>query len=147
MKPAAGQTSISVWIARHTILLWLGVIVNVIFVVALLIDPRWLLDLVGIPLKELVWARIAGGLLMIVTVFYIPAALDFGRYRATAYLAIFPARTFGAVFFFLAVILFGQPPGFLVASLVDALIGATTLYCLIRIKALEGRSDGSGVIR
>ena len=44
-------------------------------------------------------------------------------------------------------ILSGQPPGFLLASLVDALIGSTTLYCLIRIKALEGRSSESGVIR
>ena len=146
MKPA-GQTAISVWIARHTILLWLGVILNAIFVVALLIDPRWLLELVGIPLRELVWARIAGGLLMIITIFYIPAALDFGRYRVNAYLAVFPARTFGAVFFFLAVVLFGQPPGFLVASLVDAVIGATTLYCLIRIKALEERPGEAGVIR
>ena len=146
MKPA-GQTAISVWIARHTILLWLGVIANAIFVVALLIDPRWLLDLVGIPLQELVWARIAGGLLMIITIFYIPAAIDFGRYRTNAYLAVFPARTFGAVFFLLAVVLFGQPPGFLVASLVDAVIGATTLYCLIRIKALEARPSEAGVIR
>ena len=146
MRPA-GQTSVSVWIARHTILLWLGVILNATFVVALLIDPRWLLDLLGIPLQQLLWARIAGGLMMIVTVFYIPAAVDFGRYRINAYLAVFPARTFGAVFFFLAVILFGQPPGFLVASLVDALIGSTTLYCLIRIKALEERSSESGIIR
>ena len=145
MKPA-GQT-VSVWIARHTVLLWLGVILNATFVVALLIDPRWLLDLLGIPLQELIWARIAGGLLMIVTVFYIPAALDFGRYRTNAYLAVFPARTFGAVFFFLAVVLSGQPPGFLVVSLVDALIGSTTLYCLIRIQVLEGRSSESGVIR
>ena len=75
------------------------------------------------------------------------AALDFGRYRANAYLAVFPSRTFGAVFFFLAVFLFGQPPGFLVVSLLDAVIGSTTLYCLIRIKALEGRSSESGVIR
>ncbi len=146
MKPA-GQTAISVWIARHTILLWLGVIVNAILVAALVLDPRWLLDLLGIPLENLIWARIAGGLLMIITVFYVPAALDFGRHRTNAYLAVFPARTFGAVFFFLAVILFGQPPGFLVAALVDAFIGATTLYCLIRIKALEERPGGFGVIR
>jgi hypothetical protein len=145
MKP--GQTAVSVWIARHTILLWLGVVLNAILVIAILIDPRWLLDLLGIPLQQLIWARSSGGLLMIITVFYIPAALDFGRYRANAYLAVFPSRTFGAVFFFLAVFLFGQPPGFLVVSLLDAVIGSTTLYCLIRIKALEGRSSDSGVIR
>lgn len=143
MKPA--QPTIGVWIARHTIFVWLGVLLNLVFVVLLLFCPRWFLDLLGIPLQELIWARIAGGLLLIISVFYVPAALDFGRYRANAHIAVFPARTFGAVFFFLAVFLFDQPPGFLVASLVDAFIGSITLYCLIRIKALEGRS--SGVIR
>jgi hypothetical protein len=84
---------------------------------------------------------------MIISVFYVPAAVDFDRYRVNAYIAIFPSRTFGASFFFFAVVLFGQPVGFLSISLVDAFIGATTLYCLIRINTLEKQSDTSGVIR
>jgi hypothetical protein len=143
----ATQNSVSVWIVRHTILVWVGIFLNALFIVPLLFFPQWLLDLFNIPLKELIWARESAGLLMIISVFYVPAAVDFGRYRANAYIAVFPSRTFGATFFFFAVVLFGQPLGFLSISFVDALIGSTTLYCLIRIKQLETQDRASGVIR
>ena len=45
------------------------------------------------------------------------------------------------------VVLFGQPLGFLSISFVDALIGSTTLYCLIRIRALERQQSEAGIIR
>src|SRR6266481_1221745 len=125
------QTTVSVWIVRHTILVWFGIFLNELFI---------------IPLEQLVWARESAGLLMIISAFYVPAAVDFGRYRANAYIAVFPSRTFGATFFFFAVVLFDQPPGFLSISFVDALIGSTTLYCLIRIKTLERQHRESGVI-
>ena len=141
------QNSVSVWIVRHTILVWFGIFLNALFIVPLLFFPQWLLDLFNIPLKELIWARESAGLLMIISVFYVPAAVDFGRYRANAYIAVFPSRTFGATFFFFAVVLFGQPLGFLSISFVDALIGSTTLYCLIRIKQLETQDRTSSVIR
>jgi len=47
----------------------------------------------------------------------------------------------------LAVVLFGQPVGFLSISFVDALIGSTTGYCLIRIATLEKQHRASGLIR
>jgi hypothetical protein len=134
---SAGQSRISVWIVRHTILVWVGIFLNTLFIIPLLFDPRGILDLFGIPLDQLIWARAFAVLLMIISVFYIPAAVDFARYRVNAYMAVFPSRTFGATFCFFAVVLFGQPPGFLSIALVDALIGSTTLYCLIRINALE----------
>jgi len=143
----ARKDSISVWIVRHTILVWFGIVLNALFIVPLLFVPRWFLDLFNIPLKELIWARESAGLLMIISVFYVPAAVDFGRYRANAYIAVFPSRTFGATFFFFAVLLFDQPLGFLSISFVDALIGSTTLYCLIRIRKLEAQDRGSSVIR
>jgi hypothetical protein len=143
----ATQNSVSVWIVRHTILVWFGIFLNTLFIVPLLFFPQWLLDLFNIPLKELIWARESAGLLMIISFFYVPAAVDFGRYRANAYIAVFPSRTFGATFFFFAVVLFGQPLGFLSISFVDALIGSTTLYCLIRIKQLETQDRTSSVIR
>jgi hypothetical protein len=140
------QSTISVWIMRHTILVWFGIFLNLLFIIPLLFFPRWLLDLFGIPLEELIWARGSAGLLMIISVFYVPAAIDFGRYRVNAYIAVFPSRTFGATFFFFAVVLFGQPPGFLSISFVDALIGSTTLYCLIRIKTLEKQHREAGLM-
>jgi hypothetical protein len=141
------RSALSVWIIRHTILVWFGIFLNSLFIIPLFFFPRWTLTQFGIPLENLIWARESAGLLMIISVFYVPAAIDFGRYRVNAYIAVFPSRTFGATFFFLSVVLFGQPPGFLSISFVDALIGATTLYCLIRIRALESQDDGSGIIR
>jgi hypothetical protein len=142
------QSTLSIWIVRHTILIWFGIFLNSLFIIPLFFFPRWMLDLFAIPLDNLIWARESAGLLMIISVFYVPAAVDFARYRANAYIAVFPSRTFGATFFFLAVVLFGQPPGFLSISFVDALIGSTTLYCLIRIRTLEKQSGGqSGFIR
>jgi hypothetical protein len=146
MKTSSNST-VSVWIVRHTYLVWLGIFLNALFIIPLLFCPRWMLDLFNIPLDQLIWARESAGLLMIISTFYVPAAVDFGRYRANAYIAIFPSRTFGATFFFLAVVLFEQPVGFLSISFVDALIGSTTLYCLIRIKTLEKQHRESGVIR
>ena len=141
------QSTLSIWIVRHTILIWFGIFLNSLFIIPLFFFPRWMLDLFAIPLDNLIWARESAGLLMIISVFYVPAAVDFARYRANAYIAVFPSRTFGATFFFLAVVLFGQPPGFLSISFVDALIGSTTLYCLIRIRTLEKQSAHSGFIR
>lgn len=141
------QTALSIWIVRHTILVWFGIVLNSLFIIPLFFFPRWMLDLFAIPLDNLIWARESAGLLMIISVFYVPAAVDFARYRANAYIAVFPSRTFGATFFFVAVVLFGQPPGFLSISFVDALIGSTTLYCLIRIRALEKQGEQSGFIR
>jgi hypothetical protein len=146
MKTAAPST-ISIWILRHTILLWFGIFLNALFIIPLLFFPQWMLDLFSIPLKETVWARESAGLLMIISAFYIPAAVDFGRYRANAYIAVFVSRAFGATFFFFAVVLFDQPPGFLSISFVDAFIGSTTGYCLIRIRALEKQHREAGVIR
>jgi hypothetical protein len=146
MKTAADST-VSIWIVRHTILIWFGIFLNALFIIPLLFFPRWMLELFAIPLDQLIWARESAGLLMIISAFYIPAAIDFGRYRANAYIAVFVSRAFGATFFFFAVVLFGQPLGFLSISFVDALIGSTTGYCLIRIATLEKQHRESGFIR
>jgi len=146
MKTASDST-VSAWIVRHTMLTWFGIFLNALFIIPLLFFPRWMLDLFGIPLDQLIWARESAGLLMIISAFYIPAAVNFGRYRANAYIAVFVSRAFGATFFFLAVVLFDQPPGFLSISFVDALIGSTTGYCLIRIATLERQHRESGFIR
>ena len=128
---------LSIWIARHSLLVWLGIALNLLFIVPLLFDPAWILGLFDIPFGPSIWPRFAGLLLLIVTVFYIPPTIDLERYRANAWLAIFPSRSFGATFFFLAVFVFDQPPGFIVGILLDGVIGLATLYCLIRVTALE----------
>src|SRR5260370_12919926 len=124
----SNESTVSTWILRHTILVWFGIFLNLLFIIPLLFFPRWMLDLFNIPLGQLICARAAAGLLMIISVFYVPAAIDFGRYRANAYIAVSPSRTFGATFFFFAVVLFDQPPAFLSISFLAAFLHPSTLH-------------------
>jgi len=66
-----------------------------------------------------------------------PATLDIDRYRVFAWLAVFPSRTLGTVFFFLAVFVFDQPLGYLAGVFLDGSVGIATLFCLLRILRLE----------
>ena len=129
--------SVAEWAARHSLLVWLGIALNLSLVFPLLFYPEWILGLLGIPLNQLVWGQFSAWLLLLLSIFYIPATLDLKRYRANAWLAVFPSRTGGALFFLIAVFAFGQPPGFLIGTVLDASIGLATLYCLIKIHALE----------
>lgn len=130
--------SVSKWKTRHAILVWIGILLNFAFVIPLIFWPEWILGLFHIPIPpQLVWPRFAGLLLGILSIFYIPATIDIDRYRVFAWLAVFPSRTLGSVFFFLAVFVFGQPLGFLAGVLLDGSIGIVTLYCLIHIVRLE----------
>lgn len=139
------QKPLSVWVARHAILVWVGIALNLAIITPLLFNPTWILGLLGIPLNQLIWARFAGLLLFIISCFYVPATVDFERYRINAWLAVIPSRSGGVVFFFLAVFVFDQPAGFLVGVLVDGFIGLATLYCLIKIETLErSRRVGGG---
>jgi len=116
---------------------WVGILLNFAFVLPLLFWPEWILGLFQIPVNQLIWPRFSALLLGLLSIFYIPATLDIDRYRVFAWLAVFPSRTFGAVFFFIAVFVFDQPLGFLVGVLLDGSVGVLTLFCLIRILRLE----------
>lgn len=131
------RASLGKWVARHTVLVWLGVILNLLFAIPLIFYPFWITGLFDIPLQQSVWARFSGLLLAILSVFYIPATIDLARYRVFAWLAVFPSRTGGVVFFFTAVVIFGQPLGLIIGTLLDGSIGLATLICLIRITAIE----------
>lgn len=136
--------NLSKWIARHTFFVWLGILLNLCFVAVLLLAPAWVLRLFNIPPEESLWPQFAGLLLLVVTLYYVPPTIDLERYRVNAWLAIFPARSFGATFFFLAVFVFDHPPGFLAAVLLDGVIGLATLICLIRVTALERARSAAG---
>ena len=141
---AAPSASLTRWIARHAIVVWLGIVLNLVFALPLLFYPQWLLELFALPPGPTVWPRFAGLLLIILSVFYVPATLDIDRYRIFAWLHVLPSRTFGAVFFTLAVFAFGQPYGFLIAVLLDGGIAAASLFCLIRVTELEGALAAEG---
>lgn len=131
------RQSISRWKARHSAIVLFGIALNLTFALPLLVCPRWVLGLFDIPAgPSTVWPQFAGGLLILLSVFYLPTAWDLDRYRIFAWLAIFPSRSFGVAFFLIA-ILRGEPGGFFVAVLIDGSIAIATLVCLIRIVTLE----------
>ena len=143
MKSALHDSS-TVWIARHSILIWIGIALNLLLIVPLFFFPERLLAFFNLPpLAQPIWARACGMLLAIISVFYVPVTIDFARYRPYAWLAVFPSRTFGATFFAVAVFLLNQPPGFLVVTLIDGFVGLATLICLIKIQQCE-RLEASG---
>ncbi|MCB1934998.1 MAG: hypothetical protein KDF59_03550, partial [Nitrosomonas sp.] len=72
-----------------------GIFLNILLIVPLLFFPAEFLSFVGAPTDKLIWPRFAAILLIIISVFYIPAIIDLKRYRVIAWLAIFPSRCFG----------------------------------------------------
>ena len=137
--------SISRWKLRHSLIVWLGIVLNMGFVIPLLFAPVWLLDLFGLRVEPLIWTQFAGLLLAIISVFYIPATIDIDRYRIFAWLSVFPSRSFGVLFFSFMVFLAHQPAAFLLGVALDGGIGIASLWCLIRIVTLEQEiAEGDG---
>src|SRR6266705_2459480 len=76
-------------LARHyKWVTWFGIFLNSLFIFPLLLFPRFTLDLLGIELDQLIFARTAGLLLLWISVFYIPASLDLKKYRVHAWLGL-----------------------------------------------------------
>lgn len=136
--------SLSRWIARHALVVWLGILLNLAFALPLLFAPEWLLDHFNVQLTQILWAHLTGLLFLVITVFYIPATIDLDRFRIYAWLAVFPSRSLGAVFFFLVVFVFGGPNAFIIGVLLDGSIALASLYCLIQIAKLEHAHLGLG---
>ena len=116
---------------------WFGIILNALFIFPLLLAPRFALDILGIDVQPLLFARVTGMLLLWITVFYIPATIDLKKYRVFAWLAMFPSRLGGATFFFAAVFVFGYPNGYLPIAIVDATILIMQLAVMLKIREVE----------
>jgi hypothetical protein len=93
----------AVWFGR---VVWAGVVANLLLAVPGLLYPQGVLELVVGPYEQalygpdaLLWPRFAALLLILLSLFYVPAALNPFHYRANAWLAVL-AR-FAGVFFFL----------------------------------------------
>jgi hypothetical protein len=84
------------WFSRAT---WIGIAANLALAIPTLAAPEALLARNGLPpAMPVLWPRFAALLLILLSVFYVPAALDPVRYRASAWLAV-AARLAGVVFF------------------------------------------------
>jgi hypothetical protein len=86
------------WFRR---VMWLGIGVNIALAVPTLLLPVRMLTTFDLPVpSEIMWTRFAALLLILLSLFYIPAATDPHRYRTVAVLAV-TSRLAGVLFFFL----------------------------------------------
>lgn len=121
---------------------WFGVAVNFSFGIwAIFIDPHGLLTTLRLgDQQNVIWLYNYSILLMIMSLFYLPAASNPFRYRANAWLLILgrllPASTFG-----IGVLLGYMPKGFLMLMLGDSTIGLIELFLLVRVMR-EGPAPG-----
>ena len=116
------------------IVVYIGVAVNWAFGIwAIFLDPHRLLTTLRLgDQASVLWLYNYSILLMILSLFYIPAAKDPFRYRANAWLLIV-GRLVPASTFLVGVMLGFMPRGFLGLMMGDGLIGLIELVLLIQI--------------
>ena len=90
------DTTAGRWLKR---VIWLGIFANLALALPTLAAPDFMIDRVGLPTATpVLWPRFAGLLLIILSVFYTPAATDLDRYRIVAWFAV-ASRAAGVLFF------------------------------------------------
>jgi hypothetical protein len=84
------------WFTR---VVWIGIVANLALAVPSLVAPERMVTLTGLPVPApIIWLRFSAMLLILLSAFYVPAAMDPNRYRLVAWLAV-AARFAGVVFF------------------------------------------------
>ena len=86
------------WFSR---VVWLGIAANLALAVPPLLMPARMLAFSRLPIAEpLLWTQFAALLLILLSAFYVPAAIDPRRYVLVAWMSVL-ARLAGVVFFVL----------------------------------------------
>lgn len=128
------------WSSR---IIWTGIVVNMFFVIALIFATEFLFEVFKLEHDRVIWAQFSGVLLFILSVYYIPAALNIDRYRANAWFHCVPSRAAGVLFFSINVFLLGAEPGFLAGAIVDLVFGLLLLIVLLKIEKREKKQGES----
>jgi hypothetical protein len=90
------DTTAGRWFKR---VMWLGILANLALALPTIAMPDQMIAMTGMPTATpTLWPRFAGLLLVILSVFYTPAATDIDRYRIVAWFAI-GSRAAGVLFF------------------------------------------------
>ncbi|MER9191212.1 MULTISPECIES: hypothetical protein [Mesorhizobium] len=116
------------------IVVWLGVIANWSFGLwAVFGDGNSLLAMLRLGHQDsLLWLYNYSILLMILSLFYIPAARDPFRYRVNAWLLVV-GRLVPSTSFLVGVVLGYMPNGFLMLCMADGAFGLIELFLLLNI--------------
>lgn len=100
-----------------------GIAVNLLLVVPAVFAPDTVTAWFGLePATPAIWLQFSGWLLLLLSVFYVPAALDPDTYRVAARLAIL-ARFAGAAFFLGQIAFADLPRAYLPFGLTDLAFG------------------------
>ena len=125
------------WFRR---VVWLGIAANLALGIPTLLAPARMLALTSLPAADpLMWTRFAALLLILLSVFYMPAAIDPVRYRMTAFMTV--ASRLAGVLFFLT-----QPREYLMFGLFD-LVFLIPEAILVRGATQPGRVSSEGAVR
>jgi len=127
------RSKAAIWFGR---VVWLGILANLGAAIPTLLVPDRLIAMLNLPAATpLVWPRFAAWLLILLSLFYMPGAMDVDKYRVTAKLSVF-SRLAGVVFFWLT-----QPPEYRLFGTFDFvfLVPETILLtiALRQIRAIE----------
>lgn len=116
-------TSAGRWFTR---VMWIGIIANLGLAIPTLLYPAMMLARNSLPPADpLLWPRFSALLLILLSVFYMPAAVDPDRYRVNAWFAV-ASRLVGVVFFFVF-----QPSEYRALGMVDLVFFVPEVILLI----------------
>lgn len=111
-----------------------GIAVNLLLAVPAIFAPESVTQWFGLaPASPDIWLRFSGWLLLLLSIFYVPAALDPVGYRLSARLAIV-ARFAGAAFFLGQIVLADLPRDYLPFGLTDLVFGVVQSALLARVR-------------
>ena len=125
------NTTAARWFRR---IIWIGIVANLLLALPTLAAPSQMTQLASLPTATPdVWPRFSALLLILLSVFYIPAGLDIDRYRVVAWFAV-ASRLAGVVFFSL------EPASYRLFGLFDGLFFVPLALCLFLALRSAGRA-------
>jgi hypothetical protein len=117
---------------------WVGIIANVALAIPTLLAPERMLAMASLPpATPLLWTRFSALLLILLSAFYTPAAIDCYRYVVVAWLAVM-SRLVGVIFYSL------QPPAYRLFGLFDLVFlvpEAILLVLALKARPLAASSE------
>jgi hypothetical protein len=90
------QTAARRWFGR---VVWIGIVANLALAVPTLFAPERMMVLSGVPIATpTTWAQLSALLLILLSAFYMPAAINPDRYRVVAWITVI-SRLAGTILF------------------------------------------------
>ena len=125
----------AVWFGR---VVWLGILANFALAIPALFVPERVIAMANLPpAMPLLWPRFAAWLLILLSLFYMPGAIDPYKYRVTAWLSIV-SRLAGVFFFWVT-----QPPEYRLLGTFDFVFLVPEAILLpIALKAVRAIQEG-----